>query len=127
MHYIALVCVLALVEYFVFGFLVGRARVRTGIAAPAISGDPIFERYMRVHQNTLEQLIVFLPAIYIFGRFVHAPVGALLGVVFIIGRFLYFRGYIADPEKRSRGALVTGLVQVILLLCGGVGAALRAF
>ncbi len=127
MHYVALVCVAALVEYFVFGFLVGRARARTGIAAPAISGDPIFERYMRVHQNTLEQLIVFLPAMWIFGRYVNPLAGAGLGVIFIVGRFLYFRGYIADPEKRSLGALVTGLVQVILLLCGGVGAALRAF
>ena len=61
MEYVAIVTVLVLIEYFVFGALVGRARGRAEIEAPATTGDPIFERYFRVHQNTMEQLVMFLP------------------------------------------------------------------
>lgn len=77
MNLVAIVIGLALIEYFVFGLLVGRARQTYGVAAPAMSGHPVFERYMRVHQNTLEQLAVFVPAMVMFGVYVSGAIGAL--------------------------------------------------
>jgi glutathione S-transferase len=124
MNLVAIVIGLALVEYFVFGLLVGRARGQYGVAAPAMSGHPIFERYMRVHQNTLEQLVVFVPAMVLFGTYVSGTIAAVLGLVWMVGRVLYLRGYVADPAKRSTGFALSALPQLILLLGGIVGALL---
>ena len=126
MNLVAIVIGLALVEYFVFGLLVGRARQQFGVAAPAMSGHPVFERYMRVHQNTMEQLVLFVPAMLIFGVYVSGTVAALLGLVWIAGRALYLRGYVADPAKRSTGFALTALPQLILLVDGIVGALVAA-
>ena len=66
MAYVDIVTALALLQFIVFGFKVGRARGRYGVKAPAITGNEIFERHFRVQQNTLEQLMVFLPGMYLF-------------------------------------------------------------
>jgi uncharacterized membrane protein YecN with MAPEG domain len=124
MEPVAIVLALALIEYFVFGILVGRARGRYGVEAPATTGHPVFERYHRVHQNTLEQLVIFVPALWMFGAFVSPAWAALLGLVFIAGRFVYLRGYVEDPKKRSTGTYITLLAQAVLLLGGGIGALL---
>ena len=121
MEWVALVTVLALIEYFVFGMLVGRARVAHGVKAPATTGHPLFERYNRVHQNTAEQLWVFLPSLWLFARYLHAPTAALLGLVWIVGRVLYLRGYVADPEKRTLGFAIGALASLALLLGSLVG------
>ena len=115
---------LALLEYLVFCWLCGQARARAGVPAPSTVGDPTFERYFRVQQNTIEQLVVFVPAIVIFGRYVSAPVGAGLGLVFILGRGLYARGYYEDPSKRGPGFGLTMLTNAVLALGGIAGAAL---
>ena len=122
MEYLAVVSALALLEFAVFGALVGAARGRYGVKAPATGGHPEFERYFRVHQNTLEQLIVFLPSLWLFGYWVNPAIGALIGLLFLVGRVLYFRGYVRDPEKRSVGFLVGYLSSSILLLGGLIGA-----
>jgi uncharacterized membrane protein YecN with MAPEG domain len=124
MEPVALVLALALIEYFAFGILVGRARGQYGVEAPATTGHPIFERYHRVHQNTLEQLVIFVPALWMFGVYASAPIAALLGLVFIAGRFVYLRGYVQDPKKRSTGTMITLLAQAVLLVGGAVGALL---
>lgn len=122
MEPVALVTLLALLEYFIFGALVGRARNKTGVQAPAMTGHPLFERYNRVHQNTLEQLVVFVPALWLFSRYWSPLVAAGLGLVFVIGRAIYLKGYIADPAKRVTGVIIGAIAQVILLLGGTVGA-----
>jgi glutathione S-transferase len=124
MPYLAIVTALALLEYMAIGILVGRARGKYGIKAPATSGHPVFDRTFRVHQNTLEQLMIFLPSLWLFGTYVSAPWGALLGLVFIAGRVMYVQGYIADPEKRGPGFLVGSLAHGVLLLGGLIGAIL---
>jgi len=123
--WLALVLLAALVQYFYFGILVGRSRNRTGIAAPAVTGDLVFERTFRVHQNTLEQLVIFLPAAALFGHYVSPGIAALVGVAYLVGRGLYAAGYIRDPQKRGPGFLVTVVAQMILVL-GAVLGALRA-
>jgi glutathione S-transferase len=122
MSLVAAVIALALIEFFVFGLLVGRARQQYGVAAPAISGHPVFDRYMRVHQNTMEQLVIFVPAMVVFALYVSAGVAALLGLLFIAGRVVYLRGYVADPGKRGTGFAISAVAQLILMVGGLVGA-----
>jgi len=117
---------LALVEYMTFGLLVGQARGKYNVPAPATTGAPEFERTFRVHQNTLEQLIVFVPSALIFGRFVNAPIACALGLVFIVGRALYFRGYVAEASKRGLGFGIGFLANAALVLGALIGAALEA-
>ena len=104
MDLVAAVVLAVLIQYFYFAVLVGRARNRTGIAAPAVTGDPIFERTFRVQQNTLEQLVIFLPSIALFAHYVSPSGAALLGLVFLVGRAFYAAGYIRDPGRRGPGA-----------------------
>ena len=126
MEIVHIVIALALIQYFILGGLVGRARVRSGVKAPAISGDPIFERYFRVHYNTMEQLVVFIPSILLFASYINIVAAAVLGLLFIVGRLVYFRAYIADPSKRGAGFGLTMLPTSILLFGGLGGAACTA-
>ena len=122
MEFVTVVIILALIEYMYFGAMAGQARVKYGVEAPATTGNPIFERTLRVQQNTLEQLVVFLPSIWFFATYVNPFIAALLGIVFIVGRFVYFTGYVADPGKRGTGFLITFVANAVLLLGGLVGA-----
>lgn len=124
MDLVWIVALLAVAEYMVFGLLVGNARAKHGIAAPATTGHPVFERHFRVQQNTLEQLMIFLPGLFGFGIWVSPVIAAGLGLVFIVGRVLYLRGYVAAPERRGLGFLIGGLANVVLLLGGLIGAIL---
>ncbi len=125
MHLVGFVIALALLEYFVFGFLVGRARGTYNVPAPATTGNPTFERYFRAHQNTLEQLVIFVPCMVIFAHVVSEPIAAGLGAVFIVGRALYMQGYIAEAGKRGTGFAIGALAQVVLLLGSVIGAGLK--
>jgi uncharacterized MAPEG superfamily protein len=121
--YVVMGC--ALLQFFAFGMLAGVQRMKTGVEAPAISGNDMFERYFRVHYNTMEQLVIFVPAIYLYGTYISVNWAAGLGVVFIIGRFVYLKMYIANPKKRGIGFGLTMLPNTILLLGGMGGAAAR--
>ena len=123
MEIVAFVALLALAEYMFFSFQVGLARGKYEVEAPAETGHPIFERKLRVQQNTLEQLIVFLPSLWFFGIYVSSTVAALLGIVFVVARFLYSTGYVADPDKRTVGFGMGFLAQVILLVGALIGSA----
>lgn len=123
----ATITCLVLIEYMAFGMLVGKARMDTGVRAPAISGNEQFERWFRVHQNTMEQLVVFLPALWVFATFVHDLTAAGLGLVFFIGRIIYCRSYVRDPESRGPGFMLSALPNIILVLGGFIGAFLNLF
>lgn len=127
MAYLDIVTALALLQFIVFAFQVGGAREKYGVKAPAITGNEIFERLLRVQQNTLEQLIVFIPGLYLFGRYFNPLWAAALGVVYLVGRQIYAATYVKDPAKRSVGFGLTFLPTVILLLGGLIGAALHLF
>jgi hypothetical protein len=121
MIYVYLLILLALVQYIYFTAMVGVARGKYGVSAPATTGNDIFERTFRVQQNTMEQLVVFIPGMYFFAMLV-SPVWALVpGVIFIVGRQIYSHGYISAPEKRGMGAtmsLLSGIVLVVGALIG---------
>jgi len=116
MPYVAIVTVVALLQFFWFGWQVGVARTKYNIAAPAVSGNEMFERVFRVHVNTLEQLVVFLPALWIFASFISPLWAAVLGAIFIVGRALYARTYVKDPKSRSPGFAMTALPMLALLV-----------
>ena len=121
MAYVTAIVMLALIQYFYFSLEVGRARGRFGVAAPATTGNEEFERYFRVQQNTLEQLVMFIPAIYATAYFGNPLYAAAAGVVFLVGRMLFFRSYVKDPASRTVGFLLSmvptlGMVIASLVL-----------
>ena len=115
MGYVLVVIVLALLQFLWFGLAVGRARARFGIHAPAVTGNENFERYCRVHMNTLEQLVMFLPAIWLFAQFVDPHWAAALGGVYLLGRTIYFYSYIRDPRSRALGFALSSLPSLVML------------
>ena len=118
---------LALLEYIVMAALVGRARGKYGIQAPAMTGHPDFERANRVHVNTLENLIVFVPAVWIFASYLSVTWAAVLGALFVIARALYAAGYLRAADKRGVGAGITGIVNIVLVVGGLIGVARTLF
>ena len=123
MEAVVIVTVLALVQYIYFGVQVGSARGKCGIKAPAMAGDPLFERTNRVHQNTLEQLIVLIPVMWIFAHYVNPLWAAGFGAVYIVGRFIYSASYKKDPANRSAGfmmSLLPGAVMAVWVLAEAV-------
>ena len=122
MAYVDIVTVLAILQFIVFGFQVGGARGRYGVKAPATTGNEIFERLFRIQQNTLEQLVGFLPGIYLFSRYFNPLWAAALGVVYLAGRQIYAASYAKDPSKRSLGYGLSFLPVAVLLLGGLIGA-----
>lgn len=103
MEYVALVTLLLVLQYFIFTMLCGAARAKSGIQAPAVTGDENLERAYRVQMNTLEQLMMVLPALWLSAMYFDSLVAALLGLVFFVGRVLYRAGYMKDPAKRGPG------------------------
>lgn len=116
MHYVAIVTVVALLQFFWFGWQVGAARSKYNIPAPAISGNDMFERHFRVQMNTQEQLLVFLPALWIFASFISPLWAAVLGAIFIVGRAIYANTYVRDPKGRSIGFALTAIPNLLMLL-----------
>lgn len=118
--YVALVTIAALLTYFWMGIRVGQARTKTGIAAPAMSGDPTLERAIRIHYNTLEALPLFLAGLWLFAIYWNDLFAAAMGLVWIVGRVVYALGYAADPKKREVGFLIQ-LVATAVLVFGAAG------
>jgi glutathione S-transferase len=121
MAYVQLVIVLALIEFMLFGYAVGQARTRYQVPAPATSGHEVFERYFRAQMNTLEQLVVFLPSIWLFAHYINAWIAVALGALFIIGRAVYFRGYVQSAQTRHAGFVISAIPNVTLLLGALIG------
>jgi glutathione S-transferase len=125
--YVDIVTALAVLQFVFFGMQVGRARGKYGVSAPAVSGNDIFERHFRVQQNTLEQLIVFLPGLYLFAHYVSPLWAAALGVVYLVGRQIYSASYVKDPKTRSAGFGLSYLPTLILVVGGLIGLAIGLF
>jgi glutathione S-transferase len=125
MSWVMLVTLLALIVFFVVTINVGRARTKSGIQPPQMSGDPVLERSLRVQQNTLEQLVPFLPALWIFATVVSYTYATVLGMVWVIGRILYAWGYYQAAEKRGLGFAISILASNVLIVGSLVGVVLQ--
>jgi uncharacterized membrane protein YecN with MAPEG domain len=121
MAYVQLIIVLALIEFVLFGYAVAQARTRYQVPAPATSGHEVFERYFRAQMNTLEQLVVFVPSIWLFAHYINAWIAVALGTLFIIGRALYFRGYVQSAQTRHAGFVISAIPNATLLIGALIG------
>lgn len=119
--YPAVITGLALLVYFWNMISAGAARGKHKIQAPATSGHPEFERKLRVQENMIEQLVVFLPSLWIFSLTVNVIAGAVLGLIFVAGRIYYSVAYAIDPAKRGPGFGLGMLANLVLLLGGLIG------
>src|SRR6202142_4800438 len=120
-HFTAIVTCLAILFYLFTTIQVAKARTASGIKAPAISGNPDFERVFRVQMNTLEWMPIFLPSLWLFAIYISDPVAAAIGLLWIAGRALYMTGYSQAANKRGRGFAIQALATGILWL-GALGA-----
>ncbi len=118
MHYpyTAAATLLALLLYLVLVMAVGRARAKYGIKAPAVTGNEHFERTYRVQMNTVEQMVFFLPALWLYALLVNDIGAAVGGLIWVIGRAVYAAGYIAEPTKRGTGMMISFIAQIGLFL-----------
>jgi len=124
MPLVDLVAVSALLQFFVFAGLVGRARGKYGVHAPAVTGHEMFERAYRVQMNTLELLVLFLPGLYIAAKYWPDSYVAGCGVLYLAGRVLYQQAYMSAPAKRGPGFLLSIAPCFALLIAGLAGAVL---
>ena len=118
----ALVTFGVMVLLFALAGAVGKARGKYKIQAPATTGDPAFERTFRVHMNTIENTVLFLPALWLFAAFVSEVWAAALGAAWLIIRVWYAFAYLQDPAKRGAPFGMSMLVFGILALGGAWGA-----
>lgn len=125
MHYVEIVAMLVVVQYLFFTTLVGRARGRYGVKAPAVTGHEGFERVYRVQMNTLELMVALLPSLFVAARFWQAEWVAGIGAVYLVGRLIYWRAYVAAPAGRGLGFGLSMLPVLALLLMALAGAILR--
>ena len=116
MQAVAIVTILALAQFIFFSIQVGSMRGKHGVKAPAVTGHPEFERMFRVQQNTMEQLVAFIPALWIYAYLVNPFWGAAMGLVFIVGRFIYRASYVKDPDSRGIGFTLTFLPTAVMLV-----------
>ena len=123
---VEIVIALTLLQLVYFSLRVGSARGKYQVQAPATTGNPIFERHYRVQMNTLEMIVVFIPAIWLFATHISPRWAALIGLIYLAGRFLYGHSYVADPSKRTLGFALSFLPTLVLLLGGLGGAAMQA-
>lgn len=121
MNWADLVIVLALCQFFFFGILVGSARGKYGVKAPAVSGHEMFERIYRVQMNTLEMLVIFVPALALAAKYWSPTWSGALGAVFLLGRFIYWRAYVSKPSSRSLGFALSAGPAIGLLIAAVLG------
>jgi uncharacterized membrane protein YecN with MAPEG domain len=122
MVWVDIVGLLALVQLLVFGMLVGKARGKYGIKAPATTGHPIFEAWFRVQANTVEMLIAFLPALWLAAKYWSPAYAAITGVVYLVGRTLFAQGYVKEPNRRGPGFSLSFMAVVVLIIAALIGA-----
>ena len=120
-HYTAIVTLLVVLVYMFMSTRVAAARIKYGVKLPAISGNLDFERVFRVHMNTLEWLPIFLPLLWLCAIYFSDAAAALVGLIWIVGRVMYFVGYTEAVEKRLPGFFVQGTACLLLLIGAVIG------
>ncbi len=125
MEYAVIIILLALLQYTYFAFAVGAQRVKLKVAAPSTEGNDVWQRYFRVQQNTLEQLIVFIPGMLAFSHYVSSLWVVVPGVAFLVGRQLYAHLYVKAPKSRAPGFLLTFVANMVLVMGSLIGVVMQ--
>jgi len=125
MNTVYLVILLALVQFIYFTFRTAMTREKYDVQAPKTVGNETWERIFRVQQNTLEQMVVFIPGMLAFAHFLSPQWALLPGVLYLTGRQLYSYQYVSDPKKRGPGMGLTFLSNIALVLGAIVGLVMR--
>jgi uncharacterized MAPEG superfamily protein len=121
MEYTALIILFALLQYLLFITRVALGRGKFGVKAPATSGNPTWERIYRVQQNTMEQLVLFIPAAIAFSVYVSDRWVLLPGLLFLVDRQLYSWEYVKDPDSRTPGMAISLLSNLALVIGALIG------
>ena len=117
----AAITLLALLVYFLIIGMVASARAKYGVKAPAVTGNEHFERAYRIQMNTLEQMALFLPALWLYSAYVSDRGAAVGGLAWVVGRVIYALAYTRDPASRGPGAMITLFASVGLWLGAAYG------
>jgi glutathione S-transferase len=121
LHWPSLITWLTLILLVALSFDVSRARGRHDIKAPATSGHPTFDRVFRIQMNTLENAVVFLPALWLAAWYWSPAWASWCGAVWLAGRIWYARAYVHDPNSRSGGYGLSLLACAVLFVGAAVG------
>ncbi len=116
----AAVTMLAVLISLAFAIGVARARRRTGIDAPAMSGSPDLERALRIQGNTVEQFVIFLPALWLAALYFQGWWAPVIGLVWCLGRIIYSFIY-GDAKARFPGFALTIFPTLILIVLAIIG------
>jgi glutathione S-transferase len=125
MQWTAWTTLAALTLYFWVSYNAGVARITYKVAAPSMDGPPAFQSIQRVQANTVEQMLLFLPALWMCAYFFSDRWAALGGTLWIIGRIVYALAYYKNPAKRSLGFGITITASVGLMAGTALGLLLR--
>jgi glutathione S-transferase len=120
-YYTAIVTLLAVALYFFLATRVAAARGKFNVKHPATTGNPDFERIFRAHINTLEWMPTFLVPLWLCAIYLSDVTAAALGLVWIVGRAIYFAGYSQAVEKRLPGFFIQALACLLLFIGAAAG------
>ena len=111
----AAVTLLAILVALGTAILVARTRRSTGIHPPAMGGDPRLENALRVQGNTVEQFVLFLPALWLAALYFQGWVPPIVGLIWCLGRILFAIGYMAEAKKRYPGFAICIFATIALI------------
>lgn len=124
-QYTSIVTILVVLFYFFIATRVPLARRKYNVQLPAITGHPDFERIFRVHQNTLEWMPTFLPPLWLCAIYLSDVGAAALGVLWIVGRAVYYVGYVREVKGRLPGFFIQSMACLLLIVGSVVGMVMR--
>lgn len=113
---IGLVTIATVVLLAAMSGLVGRARGRYGVKAPATTGPDGFERAFRAQANTNEAALMFLPALWAAAAFGPPWLAATFGTVWLAARVLYVVTYLDPAKSRGPGFVLSAAATACLLV-----------
>ena len=114
--YTSLVTLLIALYYLWVAIHVSMVRGKVKIPAPAVSGDPLLERAIRVQMNAVENAPAILPALWLAAIWMSDIWAAAVGLVWVLARVAYLTMYMSNPA--SRGPAFGAQFFAILILMG---------
>ena len=121
MHWPALITLATLTLLFGCAWYVGVARGRYKIKAPATTGPEGFERAFRVQMNTLENVVIFLPAMWLAALYFSPRIASVIGAVWVMARIWYAVAYVRNPKSRGTAFVVAFLAWGTLMILASWG------